>query len=64
MVQNILAKRVKHILKHYDIIWGAILFMVKGIPIHSYKKKVSFHFDIQFFLDKHSVVFGDMPRGL
>jgi len=64
VVQNISAKRMERILKHDDIIWGASLSMVKGMPSHSSRKMFSCHSDIQNIINKHSVLFGDMPRGL
>lgn len=51
--------RMETIIKHRDILWATRCFV--SSKAHSSQDGNSFHIDIKHILDKHGVVFGDIP---
>lgn len=60
----VMTHMMERILKGNNFKWGVTLHMVKEISTSSIKEGKPFLYKVQSILDKHSIIIGDMPKGL
>lgn len=60
--KEVSSHRMETIIRHRDILWATQCFISSKEP--SSQDGKPYHIDIQHILDKHGVVFGDIPHGV